>query len=49
MDMSPGAPNTPAVSEEDMVEWMDYMYGQNATLLNDTSDANRCSSDSNCY
>jgi hypothetical protein len=34
MDMSPGAPNTPAVSEEDMSEWMDYLYGQNATLLN---------------
>jgi outer membrane protein assembly factor BamB len=34
MDMSPGNPNTPAVAEEDMVEWMDYLYGQNATLLN---------------
>ncbi len=34
MDMSPGTPNTPAVSDEDMSEWMDYMYGQNATLLN---------------
>jgi outer membrane protein assembly factor BamB len=34
MDMSPGAPNTPAVSDEDMSEWMDYLYGQNATLLN---------------
>jgi outer membrane protein assembly factor BamB len=34
MDMSPGAPNTPAVSDEDMSEWMDYMYGQNATLIN---------------
>lgn len=33
-DMSPGKPNTPAVSEEDMSEWMDYLYGQNATLLN---------------
>jgi len=35
MDMSPGAPNTPAVSDADMSVWMDYLYGQNATLLND--------------
>jgi len=34
LDMSPGAPDTPAVSDEDMDEWMDYLYGQNATLLN---------------
>jgi len=34
MDMSPGKPNTPAVADEDMSEWMDYLYGQNATLLN---------------
>ena len=34
MDMSPGKPNTPAVSEEDMSMWMDYLYGQNATLIN---------------
>ena len=34
MDMSPGKPNTPAVSDEDMSEWMDYLYGQNATLIN---------------
>jgi hypothetical protein len=34
MDMSPGSPNTPAVSEDSMVEWMDYIYGQNATLIN---------------
>ncbi len=33
-DMSPGAPDTPAVSDEDMDEWMDYLYGQNATLIN---------------
>jgi hypothetical protein len=33
-DMSIGKPNTPAVSESDMNEWMDYLYGQNATLLN---------------
>ena len=34
MDLSPGAPNTPAISDADMSEWMDYLYGQNATLLN---------------
>jgi len=34
MDMSPIAPNTPAVSDEDMSEWMDYLHMQNATLLN---------------
>ncbi len=34
LDMSPGNPNTPAVSDADMSEWMDYLYGQNATLLN---------------
>jgi outer membrane protein assembly factor BamB len=34
MDESPGAPNTPAVSDADMVVWMDHLYGQNATLLN---------------
>jgi hypothetical protein len=34
MDMSPAAPNTPAVSDKDMSEWMDYLYMQNATLLN---------------
>jgi hypothetical protein len=34
MDLSPGNPNTPAVSEKDMSEWMDYLYGQNATLIN---------------
>jgi hypothetical protein len=34
MDQSPGKPNTPAVSEADMSEWMDYLYGQNAALLN---------------
>jgi outer membrane protein assembly factor BamB len=34
LDMSPGKPNTPAVSEAVMSEWMDYLYGQNATLLN---------------
>jgi len=34
LDLSPGAPNTPAVSDADMDEWMDYLYGQNATLIN---------------
>jgi hypothetical protein len=31
--MSPGMPNTPAVAEEDMSMWIDYLYGQNATLI----------------
>ena len=34
MDMSPASPNTPAVSDEDMSEWMDCIHMQNATLLN---------------
>jgi outer membrane protein assembly factor BamB len=34
MDLSPGQPSTPAVSEEDMSMWMDYLHGQNATLIN---------------
>jgi outer membrane protein assembly factor BamB len=34
LDMSPGMPGVPAVSDADMSEWMDYLYGQNATLLN---------------
>ena len=34
LDQSPGKPNTPAVADEDMSEWMDYLYGQNATLIN---------------
>lgn len=34
MDLSPGQPNTPAVSDSDMNEWMDYLHGQNATLIN---------------
>lgn len=33
-DMSPGKPNTPAVADENMAEWMSYLYGQNATLIN---------------
>jgi len=35
MDMSPASPNTPAVSDADMSEWMDYLHMQNAALLND--------------
>ena len=34
MDMSPAAPNTPAVSDADMSEWMDYLHMQKATLIN---------------
>ena len=34
MDMSPGQLGTAAVSEADMSEWMDYLHGQNATLIN---------------
>jgi hypothetical protein len=37
MDMSPASPNTPAVSDADMSEWMDYLHMQNATLLNNPS------------
>jgi hypothetical protein len=33
-DQSPGKPGVPAVADADMSEWMDYLYGQNATLLN---------------
>jgi outer membrane protein assembly factor BamB len=34
LDKSPGKPNTPAVADQDMSMWMDYLYGQNATSLN---------------
>ena len=34
MDQSPGKPNIPAIADQDMSEWMDYIYGQNATLIN---------------
>ena len=34
MDQSPASPNTPAISDADMSEWMDYLHMQNATLLN---------------
>ncbi len=40
LDMSPGKPNTPAIADEDMSEWMDYLYGQNATLLNTPPSSN---------
>lgn len=39
MDLSPGSPNTPAIADEDMSEWMDYLYGQNATLINNPPSA----------
>jgi len=29
MDQSPGAPNTPAISDADMTAWTEYMYMQN--------------------
>jgi hypothetical protein len=35
LDQSPAQPGTPAISDEDMSEWMDYLNMQNATLLND--------------
>jgi hypothetical protein len=34
MDLSPAQPNTPAVADESMTEWMNYMHMQNATLIN---------------
>jgi outer membrane protein assembly factor BamB len=34
MDLSPAQPNTAAVSDDSMSEWMDYLHMQNATLLN---------------
>jgi len=40
MEMSPGQPSTPAVSEEDMAMWMDYLHGQNATLINEAPKPN---------
>ena len=33
-DQSPGKPGVPAVADADMSEWMDFLYGQNATLIN---------------
>jgi hypothetical protein len=40
LDMSPASPNTPAISDTDMSEWMDYMHGQNATLINNPPEPN---------
>ena len=40
MDQSPGKPNTPAISDENMSVWMDYLYGQNATLINSPPQCN---------
>jgi len=34
LDQSPAQPGTPAVSDSSMVEWMDYLHMQNATLIN---------------
>jgi hypothetical protein len=34
LDQSPAQKDTPAVSDDSMSEWMDYMQMQNATLLN---------------
>ncbi len=34
LDQSPAQPGTPAVSDDSMSEWMDYLNMQNATLLN---------------
>jgi outer membrane protein assembly factor BamB len=34
LDQSPASPNTPAVADSAMSEWMDYLHMQNATLLN---------------
>ena len=34
MDLSPGQPNTPAVSEADMSTWMQYLHQQDAALVN---------------
>ena len=40
MDMSPGKPNTPAISDDNMSVWMNYLYGQNATLINNPPECN---------
>jgi hypothetical protein len=34
LDQSPAQPNTPAVADDSMSEWMDYLHMQNATLIN---------------
>ena len=39
MDMSPGETNTPAVSDASMTTWMDFLFGQNAQLINSQSES----------
>jgi outer membrane protein assembly factor BamB len=34
MDMSPAQPGTPAISDEGMTEWMNYLHMQDAELIN---------------
>jgi len=34
MDLSPAQSGTPAISDEDMITWMNYLHMQNATLIN---------------
>ncbi len=34
LDQSPSSPGTPAVADSSMSEWMDYIYMQNASLVN---------------
>jgi len=34
LDQSPAQPDTPAVADSAMSEWMDYLHMQNSTLLN---------------
>jgi len=34
LDQSPAQPGTPAVAEESMSQWMDYLHMQNATMIN---------------
>jgi len=34
LDQSPAQPGTPAISDEDMGTWMNYLHMQNATLIN---------------
>ena len=33
IDLSPGNPNTPAISDEEMAEWMDYLMGKTRSSL----------------
>jgi hypothetical protein len=34
LDQSPGAPNTPAISDNDMTQWMEYLYMQQVKPAN---------------